>query len=52
MKNPPLSWQLTAGEIADLESAWALDANRRALTDYLALRNGPAAGAHACAAVP
>lgn len=44
MKDPPLSWQLTAREKADLESAWATDTNQQMLRDYLALKNGPVTG--------
>ena len=36
MKDPPLSWQLTATEIADLESAWNQKPNQDTLNRYLA----------------
>ena len=44
MKNPPLSWQLTATEIADLESAWNQKENQDTLNDYLRLKDSPDPG--------
>jgi Patatin-like phospholipase len=45
MKDPPLSWQLTSTEIADLESAWNQKSNQDALNGYLALKESPDPGA-------
>jgi len=45
MKDPPLSWQLTRREIADLDTAWGTGKNQRALTAYLALKDNPTVGA-------
>ena len=47
-KNPPLSWQLTAAEIADLTSAWNQRKNQDELKRYLALRT--AGAGQGCAA--
>jgi hypothetical protein len=44
MKNPPLSWQLTPGEIRDLQDAWDTPANRQQLAAYLALKDAPVSG--------
>jgi hypothetical protein len=53
MKSPPLSWQLTPGEQADLTSAWARPGNRSELDRYLALKDAPGAGScQAPAAAP
>lgn len=49
MKNPPLSWQLTAAEIADLTSAWNQRKNQDELKRYLELNTS--AAAPGCAAV-
>jgi hypothetical protein len=43
MKNPPLSWQLTASEVADLNSAWEQRKNQEELKRYLALKTSTAA---------
>jgi hypothetical protein len=49
MKNPPLSWQLTAAEVADLASAWSQRKNQDELNRYLGLRT--ASAAQGCAVV-
>ena len=49
MKNPPLSWQLTAAEITDLNLAWNQQKNQDELKRYLALKTS--AGPQGCAAV-
>jgi hypothetical protein len=40
LPHPPLSWQLTSREIANLDVAWKQPANARALEDFLALTKG------------
>jgi hypothetical protein len=49
MKNPPLSWQLTATEVADLDSAWRQAKNQDELKRYLALASTN--GVQGCAGV-
>ncbi len=49
MKNPPLSWQLTAAEITDLNLAWTQQKNQDELKRYLALK--ASAGPRGCGAV-
>jgi hypothetical protein len=44
MKNPPLSWQLTPGQVRDLQDAWVTPANTQQLAAYLALRDAPVSG--------
>ncbi len=44
MKNPPLSWQLTPGEVRDLHDAWETPANKQQLAAYLALKDAPGSG--------
>jgi hypothetical protein len=48
MKNPPLSWQLTASEVADLNSAREQRKNQDELKRYLALKTSTTA--EGCAA--
>jgi hypothetical protein len=43
-KDPPLSWQLTPGEIRDLNEAWRSPANAQQLAAYLALKDAPVSG--------
>ena len=49
MKNPPLSWQLTAAEVSDLNAAWNQPRNQDELKRYLAMRT--ASGGQGCTAV-
>jgi hypothetical protein len=43
-KDPPLSWQLTPGEIRDLNEAWHSPTNAQQLAAYLALKDAPVSG--------
>ena len=44
MKNPPLSWQLTAQEMRDLDAAWHTDRNQKELRTFLEIKSKPTAG--------
>jgi len=49
MKNPPLSWQLTAAEVTDLNAAWNQQKNQDELKRYLGLKSSTTA--QGCAVV-
>lgn len=49
MKSPPLSWQLTAAEIRDLDSAWKQQKNQDELKRYLGLKTST--GSQSCTAL-